>query len=174
MIWPGSNYLQSLEVYLKRESAATPKLTYVTFYFLVKNLTCLKNINTISLSSLLCRGFWVKLKDVTSLRKINLLCKLSLKIKLTLQIQILKMTDYLFCFYWYTLCMYKMYTMYMMYVEDDFIKAKVTISDAPPVRITLSYLFKQHHFHGFAWMNCVFCICMMSPSFHFKSKFKSF
>ena len=42
----------------------------------------------------------------------------------------------------YLVFFHMMYTMYMMYVEDDFIKAKVTISDAPPVRITLSYLFQ--------------------------------
>ena len=47
------------------------------------NLTCLKNINTINSFFLLFKDFWVKLKDVISLRKINLL-----NYKLTLQIKI--------------------------------------------------------------------------------------
>ena len=66
VFYRGVYYLQSLEVYLKRESAATLKLTYVTFYFLVKNHISLTNTNIINSLVLLCKDFCVEPKDCIS------------------------------------------------------------------------------------------------------------
>ena len=88
MIRPECNCLKSLMGYLRRESAPTPNLTCVTFYFLVRNLISLKNINTINSSFLLCRGFYVEHRGCTEwLKQINL----SILLMLTLPLKISKM-----------------------------------------------------------------------------------
>ena len=88
MIRPECNCLKSLMGYLRRESAPTPNPICVTFYFLVRNLISLKNINTINSSFLLYRGFYVEHRGCTEwLKQINL----SILLMLTLPLKISKM-----------------------------------------------------------------------------------
>ena len=98
MIRPECNCLKSLMGYLRRESAPTPNPICVTFYFLVRNLISLKNINTINSSFLLYRGFYVEHRGCTEwLKQINLsillMLTLHLKISKMVKIQIVKISD---------------------------------------------------------------------------------
>ena len=69
--------------YLKRESALILNQTCVTFYFLVRNLTSLKNTNTINTSFSLCKDFYVEHRGCTEwLKLINLLVLLKLTLLL--------------------------------------------------------------------------------------------
>ena len=60
-VWT-ANFLKSLRVYWKWESANTPKLTDMKFYFLGRNPICMINSNTINWFSTLCRGLYVEPK----------------------------------------------------------------------------------------------------------------
>jgi len=92
---PECNCLKSLRDYLKRESATTPNLTCVTFYFLVRNLTCMINISIINIYSLLCKDFYVEHRGCTEwLKLINLfLVKISKMVKILKILKILKMIN---------------------------------------------------------------------------------
>ena len=79
--------------YLKRESALILNQTCVTFYFLVRNLTSLKNTNTINTSFSLCKDFYVEHRGCTEwLKLINqlILLKLTLLLEKSKMAKILK------------------------------------------------------------------------------------
>ena len=79
--------------YLKRESALILNQTCVTFYFLVRNLTSLKNTNTINTSFSLCKDFYVEHRGCTEwLKLINqlILLKLTLPLEKSKMAKILK------------------------------------------------------------------------------------
>ena len=108
-----NNCLQSLMVCLKRESASIPKLTWLTFYFLEKNHTYLKNINIISISSQQSNHTCVKLKGQSLMRVTSQIIKQTIIIIII--IRTIKMTQLIphkmtelfiyFFLYWNTLCM---------------------------------------------------------------------
>ena len=88
MMQLGFNYMKSLVVYLRTESALTASQNYVKFYYMVRNLKCLKSIPTTNSFSWVCKSLFILYIGITLLMT-HMTSDLVSKIFLTLVSKIL-------------------------------------------------------------------------------------